>query len=177
MELRFFEVQETVPDAAAAAAFFERMLDGEVLFRGAMAGLPFVKLKVGDLTLVLIEDAARAAPVDPIGYLRRHLGFRVRELDAAMAELTARGARFVVTPASVDELRRRGGPAWVRIDHARPPLDPSTSHRYRFRVAIFEGPGNLFIELNELTMPADLDWHRDTDLPDLPEAPASPCAS
>lgn len=170
MELRFFEVQEVVPDAAAAAAFFERMLDGVVLFRGAMMGLPFVKMKVGDLTLVLIEDPRAATPPEPLGYLRRHLGFRVRDLDRAIAELTARGARFLVTPAAVDELRRRGGSDWVRIDHARAPLDPSTSHRYRFRVAIFEGPGGLFLELNELAMPADVDWHRDTELP-------APCAS
>lgn len=185
MELTFFEVQETVPDAGAAATFFERMLDGEVLFRGEMVGLPFVKMKVGDLTLVLIEDAAAARPPDPFGYVRRHLGFRVRDLDRAMAELVARGAEFVVTPAAVDERRRRGGKEWVRIDHARAPLDASTSDRYRFRVAIFKGPGGLFLELNELTMPADIDWHRDTDPPPAPApAPASngaaessPCAS
>ena len=165
MELVFFEVQETVADAAAAAAFFERMLDGVVLFRGEMVGLPFVKMKVGDLTLVLIEDPARAPAPDPVGYLRRHLGFRVRDLDRAMADLRARGAEFVVTPADVDEFRRRGGREWVRIDHARAPLDAATSHRYRFRVAIFKGPGGLFLELNELSMPADLDWHRDTELP------------
>jgi catechol 2,3-dioxygenase-like lactoylglutathione lyase family enzyme len=165
VELTFFEVQETVPDLATATRFFERMLDAHVLFRGEMVGLPFAKLKVADLTLVLIEDAAAAARPDPFGYVRRHLGFRVRDLDRAMAELTARGAEFVVTPASVDELRRRGGREWVRIDEARPPLDPSTSSRYRFRVAIFKGPGGLFLELNELSMPADIDWHRDTDLP------------
>lgn len=174
MELRFFEVQEVVPDAAAAAAFFERMLDGQVLFAGEMLGLPFVKLKVGDLTLVLIEDPRAVPPPDPMGYLRRHLGFRVRDLDRTMAELAARGAEFVVTPATVDEARRRGGREWVRIDRARPPLDATTSHRYRFRVAIFKGPGGLFVELNELSMPAELDWHRDTD---LPAEPSVPCAS
>jgi hypothetical protein len=174
VELRFFEVQEVVADATAAAAFFERMLDGQVLFRGEMVGLPFVKMKVGDLTLVLIEDAVAAAPPDPFAYVRRHLGFRVRDLDRAMAELTARGAEFVVTPASVDELRQRGGRAWVRIDHARAPLDAATSHRYRFRVAIFKGPGGLFLELNELQMPVDVDWHRDTE---LPAAEAVPCVS
>ena len=165
MELRFFEVQEVVADAAAAAAFFEHMLDGQVLFRGQMVGLPFVKMKVGDLTLVLIEDPAAVAPPDPYGYVRRHLGFRVRDLDVAMAELTARGAEFVVTPAQLEERKRQGGRAWVQIDEARAPLEPGTSHRYKFRVAIFRGPGGLYLELNELDLPADLDWHRDTDLP------------
>lgn len=165
MELKFFEVQEAVPDAAAAAAFFERMLDGQVLFRGEMVGLPFVKMKVGDLTLVLIEDPAAAAPPDPYGYVRRHLGFRVRDLDRAIAELTARGAEFVVTPAQIEARKQQGGREWVRIDEARAPLDPSTSHRYQFRVAIFKGPAGLYLELNQLDLPAELDWHRDTDLP------------
>ena len=165
MELRFFEVQETVADAAAAAAWFERVMAGQVLFRGTMVGLPFVKLKVGDLTLVLIEDPAAAIAPSAHGYLRRHLGFRVRDLDAAIAELEARGARFLVTPAMVDAMRARGGPSWVHIDEARAPLAPSTSHRYRFRVAIFEGPGGLYLELNQLDLPPELDWHRDTELP------------
>lgn len=165
MELRFFEVQEAVPNAAEAANFFERMMDGQTLFRGVMVGLPFIKMKVGDLTLVLIEDAAAAAQPDPYGYLRRHLGFRVRDLDRAIAELTARGAEFVVTPALVTEMKQRGGREWVRIDYARPPLEPGSSHRYKFRVAIFKGPAGLFVELNELDLPADIDWHRDTDLP------------
>jgi catechol 2,3-dioxygenase-like lactoylglutathione lyase family enzyme len=163
VELKCFEVQDVVADAAAAAAFFERMLDGIVLFRGRMMGLPFVKMKVGNLTLVLIEDPDAVLPADPYGYVRRHLGFRVRNLEETMATLAARGAEFVVTPARVDEMRRKGGADWVHIDEARAPLTPDTSSRYRFRVAIFKGPGSMFIELNEMDLAPELDWHRDTD--------------
>ena len=164
MELKFFEVQEVVPDAAEAASFFERIMDGTVLFRGEMMGLPFVKMKVADLTLVFIEDPDKALPADPHGYVHRHLGFRVADLGKTIDELTARGAEFVVTPAIVDELRKSGGKNWVRIDEAHPPLSTTTSSRYSLRIAIFKGPSGLFIELNELNMPSDIDWHRDTDL-------------
>ncbi len=164
MEIKFFEVQEVVSDAAEAAAFFERVMDGTVLFRGEMMGLPFIKMKVADLTLVFIEDMDKALPYDPVGYVRRHLGFRVANLDKTIDELTTRGAEFVVTPAMVNELRKSGGKNWVRIDEAHPPLSSETSSQYSLRVAIFKGPGGLFIELNELNMPSDIDWHKDTDL-------------
>ncbi len=164
MELKFFEVQEVVPDATEAASFFERMMDGTVLFRGEMMGMPFVKMKVADLTLVFIEDPGKALPADPHGYVRRHLGFRVADLDKTMEELTNRGVEFVITPDKVDELRKSGGKNWVRIDEAHAPLSCETSNKYSMRVAIFKGPGGLFIELNELNMPPEIDWHRDTDL-------------
>lgn len=164
MEMKFFEIQEVVSDAAEAAAFFERMMDGIVLFHGEMMGLPFVKMKVANLTLVFIEDPDKALPYDPHGYIRRHLGFRVADLDKAIDELTARGAEFVVTPAIVDELRKSGGKNWVQIDYAHSPLSSESSSKYRLRIAIFKGPGGLFIELNELNMPPEIDWHRDTDL-------------
>lgn len=162
--MKFFEVQEVVPDAAEAASFFERIMDGTVLFRGEMMGLPFVKMKVADLTLVFIEDPDKALPIDPHGYIRRHLGFRVADLDKTIEDLTARGAEFVITPAMVDELRKSGGKNWVKIDYAHTPLSCNTSSKYSMRVAIFKGPGGLFIELNELNMPPEIDWHRDTDL-------------
>ncbi len=162
--MKFFEIQEVVSDATEAAAFFERMMDGIVLFRGEMMGLPFVKMKVADLTLVFIEDPDKALPVDPHGYIRRHLGFRVANLDKTIEGLTDRGAEFVVTPAMVDELRKSGGKNWVRIDEAHPPLSTTTSSKYQLRIAIFKGPSGLFIELNELNMPPEVDWHKDTDL-------------
>ncbi len=164
MEIKFFEIQEVVTDSAEAASFFESMMDGTVLFRGEMMGLPFVKMKVADLTLVFIEDPDKVLPIDPHGYIHRHLGFRVTDLDKAIDELTARGAEFVVTPAIVDELRKSGGKNWVRIDYAHSPLSSETSNKYSMRVAIFKGPSGLFIELNELNMPSEIDWHRDTDL-------------
>lgn len=164
MELKFFEVQEVVPDADEAASFFERIMDGTVLFRGEMMGLPFVKMKVANLTLVFIEDPDKTLPADPHGYICRHLGFRVLDLDKTMEELTTRGAEFVVTPAMVDDLRKSGGKNWVKINEAHAPLTCETSNKYSMRVAIFKGPGGLFIELNELNMPSDVDWHRDTDL-------------
>lgn len=162
--MKFFEIQEVVSDAAEAASFFERMMDGMVLFRGEMMSLPFVKMKVADLTLVFIEDPDNALPIDPHGYVRRHLGFRVADLDKTIEELTARGAEFVITPAMVDELRKSGGKNWVRIDYAHSPLSRETSNKYSMKVAIFKGPCGLFIELNELNMPPEIDWHRDTDL-------------
>jgi hypothetical protein len=164
MGMKFFEVQEVVTDAAEAASFFERIMDGTVLFRGKMMGLHFVKMKVSDLTLVFIEDPDKALPEDPHGYIRRHLGFRVADLDKSIKELTARGAEFVITPAIVEEFRKSGGKNWVQIDYAHSPLSSETSSKYSMRVAIFKGPGGLFIELNELNMPPEIDWHRDTDL-------------
>jgi catechol 2,3-dioxygenase-like lactoylglutathione lyase family enzyme len=94
---------------------------------------------------------------------RNHLGIRVDDLEAAIADLEAKGARFTMTPALVREWQKKHDPgtgAYLQTTYIAPPLSREriTSGEYRHEVAIFPGPDNLWIELNEVHEPADAQW-------------------
>jgi hypothetical protein len=72
-------------------------------------------------------------------------------------------ARFTMTPALVREWQKKqdpGGGAYLQTTYIAPPLSREriSSGEYRHDVAIFPGPDNLWIELNEVHEPADAQW-------------------
>lgn len=162
MRWAMFEVALPTVDCAAQEEFWRRMFDARTLFRGAVGGDRFVRLAVADLTLVFTETSSTPAlPADD--RFRHHLGLRVADLAAAITELEARGARFVLTPASARALASSGeeGAPFFRTDYIAPPLSRARidAGEYRHAVAIIAAPDGLWVELNEVHEPPDTDWY------------------
>lgn len=161
----FIEVSKACSDAARMEAFWCDMFDAQVVFRGNMMGQPFTRLLACGITLVFREDPGFQAPAGPGEefMFREHLGLRVRDLDTAIAELEARGANFVLTPAKVREfqqMKKDDGRKFLETTYVAPPLTPEriADGEFRIDVAILAGPDNLWIELNEIREPADTNW-------------------
>jgi catechol 2,3-dioxygenase-like lactoylglutathione lyase family enzyme len=112
------------PDPEATAAWFERMLGAEVI-RSTQQGKPRIDLKLGgqDIFIAQADGAVAAPPSSPYQGLD-HFGLRVDGLDAAAAELKAKGVEFTMEPRE-----------------ARPGV----------RIAFIRGPQNISIELLERT--------------------------
>ena len=112
------------PDPEATAAWFERILDAEVI-RSTPQGQPRVDLKLGGADIFIMpigpNDRVNAAPVTPYQGLD-HFGLHVTDLDTVVAALKARGAEFTMEPRTV-----------------RPGL----------RVSFIRGPQGISIELLE----------------------------
>src|SRR5437016_356883 len=103
MEYRFIEVALGTRDVEAQEAFWKKMFDAKVIFRGRMAGHPFSRFLACGITLIFREDPQFKTPPGPGEefHFHQHLGLRVDDLDAAIADLEAKGAKFVLTPALV----------------------------------------------------------------------------
>jgi catechol 2,3-dioxygenase-like lactoylglutathione lyase family enzyme len=110
------------PDPEATAAWFERMLGAEVI-RTTQQGKPRIDLKLGGQDIFIAQSDAGVAdpPSSPYQGLD-HFGLRVQGLDAAAAELKAKGVEFTMEPRE-----------------ARPGV----------RIAFIRGPQNISIELLE----------------------------
>lgn len=159
------EVSLACSSAAAMEAFWVRMFDARVIFRGRMAGQPFSRIVACGITLVFRKDSAFVPPPGPgqEWEFRNHLGLRVQDLSAAIAALEARGAHFVLTPEKVRELQRQRQDAASRYFETEFIAPPLTAERiangeYHIDVAIMVGPDNLWIELNQVTEPEDTHW-------------------
>ncbi len=105
--LSFDHVHLRSPDAAAAAAWYIRVLGAE-LVEHRQGARPRYELRLGGLTLlinvILPGEACGPAPASPHRGLE-HLGFTVADIDAAAAALAARGAVFQLPPTTVRGLR------------------------------------------------------------------------
>jgi lactoylglutathione lyase len=116
------------PDPEATAAFYARMFGAEIL-RSAPQGMKRIDLRLGDTMIFLLnvagDDEVGAGPLSRHRGLD-HFGLCVPDLDAAVAELKAKGAVFVVEPMQL-----------------RPDL----------RVAFMRGPEDVRIELLERREP------------------------
>ena len=110
------------PDPEATASWFERMLGAEVL-RTEQQGKPRIDLKLGGQAIFIAQsdEAVAAPPSSPYQGLD-HFGLIVDGLDAAAAELKAKGVEFTMEPRQ-----------------ARPGV----------RIAFIKGPQNISIELLE----------------------------
>ncbi len=158
------EVARACGDCAAMEAFWADLFGAEVLFRGEVGGDRFVRLRACGITLVFTESPDFAAPAGPgeERSFRDHVGLRVDDLDAAIRHLEGLGARFVVTPELVARWLASGGDVpFFRTEYIAPPLTRARidAGEYRHRVAILVGPDNLWVELNEVTEPADTRWY------------------
>jgi catechol 2,3-dioxygenase-like lactoylglutathione lyase family enzyme len=163
---RFIEVSMACSDAALQEAFWVEMFDAKVIFRGRMEGQRFSRIVVAGVSLVFREDPAFEAPPGPgrERSFRAHLGLRVPHLDEAIRALEARGARFVLKPDEVRRLQRSKGAddnPLLEIDYIASPLTAPriAAGDFRHDVAIFVGPDNLWVELNEIREPTDTGWY------------------
>ncbi|MCB2101302.1 MAG: VOC family protein [Rhodobacterales bacterium] len=161
----FIEVSLACSDADAMEQFWVDLFDAQVVFRGRMMGQKFSRVIVCGVTLAFREDPDFQAPPGPGQEFlyRDHFGLRVKDLDAAVAELQARGANFVLTPERVRELQKgqsAGGGKFLETTYAAPPLTPErlAAGEFRIDIAMLVGPDNLWIELNQITEPADTQW-------------------
>jgi lactoylglutathione lyase len=112
------------PDPEATAAWFERMLDAEVI-RSTQDGKPRIDLRLGGQNVFIAqvpEDGSVAPPPSPPHQGLDHFGLRVDDLDAVAAELKAKGVTFTMEPRQ-----------------AKPGL----------RIAFIRGPQGISIELLE----------------------------
>jgi len=84
------------PDPEATAAWFERMLDAQVI-RSTVDGKPRIDLKLGGGNIFILPvapgDKVNPPPQTPYQGLD-HFGLHVTGIDAVAAELKARGVEF-----------------------------------------------------------------------------------
>ena len=90
------------PDPEATAQFYERMFGAEVL-RSVQQGKPRVDLDLCGLKVFIAQATGGeigAAPTSPYLGLD-HIGLTVTGIDAAVAELKAKGAEFTMEPTTI----------------------------------------------------------------------------
>ena len=107
------------PDPEATARFYETMFGAEIL-RSAPGGIPRIDLRVGGANILIaaVANDGKTAPPPSSPYQGLdHFGLSVTGIDAIVAELKAKGARFTMEPTTV-----RPG---VRIAFLRGPEDVS----------------------------------------------------
>ena len=161
----FIELSIACSDVEAMERFWVNLFDGEVVFRGTMFGARFSRMLVCGVTLVFREDSDFEPPPGPGKEFafRNHIGLRTHDLDAAVADLEARGAQFVLKPDRVRELQQgvmEGGRKYLETTFVAPPLtrERIAAGEFRIDVSILVGPDNLWVELNQITEPEDTQW-------------------
>jgi catechol 2,3-dioxygenase-like lactoylglutathione lyase family enzyme len=161
----FIEVSMACSDAEAMERFWVELFDARVVFRGLMAGQPFVRLVMPGVSLIFRQDPSFVAPPGPgeEWEYRNHLGVRVDDLDRAIADLESRGAKFVLTPALARRLQQKqqGAMKYLETTYIAPPLtrERITAGEFKHDVAILVGPDNLWVELNQIREPEDTRWY------------------
>ena len=122
-EFAYDHVHLRSPDPDATAAYYERMFGAEIIKSVMSNGLPRTDMKLGGV-MFFIAQVPADAPLSqkPKGSFvgLDHMGLRVRDIDAVVAELKAKGAEFTVEPKTI-----------------RPGV----------RIAFMKGPQNVLIEL------------------------------
>lgn len=162
----FIEVSLPCSDCAAQERFWTEIFDGTVIFRGNLMGEPFTRLMACGISLVFREAPDFQPPPGPgqESLFRHHLGLRVDDLESAIADLEAKGAHFVVTPAHAREfqkMKQDDGRRFLETTYVAPPLtrERIDAGEFRHDVAILVGPDNLWIELNQIKEPPDTRWY------------------
>ena len=111
------------PDAEATAHWYEQMFGAEIIRSVQSDGRPRLDLRLGGVDVFIAQVPAEqqiAPPPEPPYLGLEHIGLRVKGIDAAVAELKAKGAEFTVEPKTI-----------------RPGV----------RIAFLRGPQNVHIEL------------------------------
>ena len=91
------------PNPEATAAFYERMFGAEVI-RTLQQGKPRIDLKIGGANVFIAEvlpDAKVNPPPQTPYQGLDHFGLSVKEIDAVVAELKAKGAQFTMEPTTI----------------------------------------------------------------------------
>ncbi len=170
----FIEVAMACSDVKKMEAFWCDMFGGKVIFRGSMMGDSFSRLVACGITFVFREDKNFKLPPG-LGQefnFHNHLGVRVRDIEAAVRELTEKGAQFALTPEMVRQFQQstdKDAKPLLQTDYISPPLTAEriAAGEFRIDVAILVGPDNLWIELNEVKEPADTNWFPAAELADM----------
>ncbi len=91
------------PNPEATAQYYERMFGAEVL-RSMQQGKPRIDLKLGGANIFIAPvapgEGVNPPPTTPYQGLD-HFGLTVRNIDAVVAELKAKGAEFTREPTTV----------------------------------------------------------------------------
>jgi lactoylglutathione lyase len=124
---RYDHVHLRSPDPEAAARFFETMFGAEVV-RGTYAagtffpGQPRVYVKLGGQTVLIApphhDEPTGAEPRFPYFGLE-HIGLTVDDIDAAVADLRAKGADIAIGPMDYSDGTRLAfirGPEGVMVE-------------------------------------------------------------
>jgi lactoylglutathione lyase len=122
-EFTYDHVHLRSPDPDATAAYYERMFGAKVIKSVMSNGLERTDMELGGVMFFIAPVPADAAlSQKPEGSFvgLDHMGLRVRNIDAVVAELKAKGAEFTVEPRTI-----------------RPGV----------RIAFLKGPQNVLIEL------------------------------
>lgn len=91
------------PDPEATAQFYERML-GATVMRSVLDGKPRIDMKLGGANILIAKvepgSGVNPPPATPYQGLD-HFGLRVTGIDAAVAELKAKGVVFTMEPTTI----------------------------------------------------------------------------
>ncbi len=89
------------PDPEAAAAAYVSLFDATIKDRVRMGAALRVIVDLDGLLLFIEEVPAQTATTPPAPFIGiEHIGLRVSDLDAAAADLRAKGAKFLMEPRS-----------------------------------------------------------------------------
>lgn len=115
------------PNIEETKNWYCEVFDGKVTFEGDFKGKQVYYVDVNGFSIIMIEQFPDQDPIPATIQTKEgldHFGFAVEDMDAATADLRAKGVKFVVEPMQV-----------------RPGL----------RIAYIEAPDKVRIELSERT--------------------------
>lgn len=107
--MRFDHVGIKTTDLEASLAFYTGVLGFEKTYEVEVMGSPCVFLARGGVEIELETiGAAAQPPAGPATAGLNHLSFKVDDIDAVAAELTARGGEFLIPPFQIRPTRKTG---------------------------------------------------------------------
>ena len=119
MQYSFHHIHLRCQDLEAAVAYYEKMFDGKVTEQVEVRGMPIVRMKVGGENIFLSPKFGET-PVEPTtdnSYWGIYqLAFGVANLDEAVADLQAKGAKLENLKPNGLPLAFFTGPDGVQIE-------------------------------------------------------------
>ncbi|HTZ34683.1 MAG TPA: VOC family protein [Stellaceae bacterium] len=103
-EFRYDHVHLRSPDPEATASWYRRMFGAEVIRSVMTNGIERTDMRLAgiDVFIAKVADGAVLAERPENGFVGLdHLGLRVNEIDAVVAELKAKGAEFTIEPKTI----------------------------------------------------------------------------
>jgi catechol 2,3-dioxygenase-like lactoylglutathione lyase family enzyme len=137
MEFRLDHLHFRSPDPEATAQFYQKMLGAQITRSiypdgSPYAGEPKLTMNLGGQKMLIApthQSKLTAAPPQAPYFGIEHIGLTVEDIDAAAAELEAKGAEFVQKPAITASGNRNAfirGPQDVFIEIIQKGLPPTT---------------------------------------------------
>ena len=102
-KVEFEHIHLRSPNPEETAKFYADMFGAEII-RSAPGGKPRIDLNLGGQAIFIAEvapgDKTGAPPDSPYQGLD-HIGLKVADIDAAVAELKAKGVKFTMDPTTI----------------------------------------------------------------------------